>query len=279
MLLQESGRQGWRVVATDVSSASLERAASGLYEVRELAGLSTERRQRFVEREDGRWRIVQKLRERVTFAPHNLMNEPVPRPARSARAVLCRNVLIYLRPEVQHAFLDRVADEVNGLDVLFLGATESLYGVTERFIPVRVGAAYAYRVAGRPSPARSQPAAPRSAARPPRPVVPVPTPVPPALDAPGYMAEGQVALAAGRLTAAVTAFRGACYLDADNPLAQLNLGLALDASGHAGEARRAFAAARAALLGSGVGLVEAELEGFSGTELADLIERRLRPVR
>ena len=92
------------------------------------------------------------------------------------------------------------------------------------------------------------------------------------------MAEGEAALAAGRADDAAAAFRKACYMEPDDPLAHLNLGLALETGGHEG-ARRAYAAARAALRRRGLAVVEAELEGFRADELLALIERRLGHLR
>jgi Flp pilus assembly protein TadD len=91
------------------------------------------------------------------------------------------------------------------------------------------------------------------------------------------MAEGEVALAAGDPRTAAAAFRKACYLDADDPLAHLHLGLALEAAGD-GDARRAFAAARAALVGRRTAVVESELKGFRAGEVLRLIEHRLGPA-
>ena len=74
--------------------------------------------------------------------------------------------------------------------------------------------------------------------------------------------------------AAVAAFRKACYLDAEDPLAHLHLALALEAVGDS-TARRAFAAARSALAGRGTASLESELQGFRAGELLRLIEHRL----
>ena len=61
---------------------------------------------------------------------------------------------------------------------------------------------------------------------------------------------------------AVTAFRKAAYLDPDHPVAHLNLGLALEVAGDDAAARRAYAAARAALDRCDTAAVEATLEGY-----------------
>jgi chemotaxis methyl-accepting protein methylase len=290
MLLDESGRRRWRVVASDLSTTALEWAAAGLYGDTQVTGLSVQRRQRFLELARGRWRVAASLRERVLFVRHNLATDDVPQAARPSQAVFCRNVMIYLRPAVQRAFLDRLDDQVPALEVLFLGATESLWGVTERFQPVRAQGAYAYRPARRLTAARARPEVPSSPrARPASTVPPARsaglTPVPAvtpkgALDASVYMADGKAALAAGQPAAAAAAFRRAAYLDADDPVARISLALALDAAGHS-EAGRAFVAARAALERRGLALDDSEVPGLSGlrgTDLVRMIEHRLRQL-
>jgi chemotaxis methyl-accepting protein methylase len=291
ILLQESGRHGWRVVATDVSREAVKRTAEGIYDQRELGDLGPER-ERYLETRAGRWRVTPDLRERVTVARHNLATQDPPPEARGAVAVFCRNVLIYLGMEAQRAFLDALT-RLPQLQVLFLGATESLWGVTERFVPVTVEHAYAYRLAGRQAPRTERRSEPR---RPPRPNPPSPSLPPtwargvgarrtsPSSRAPeqgpatAYIADGEAALAAGDPQAAVAAFRKACYLDADDPIAHLHLALALEKAGDGG-ARRAFAAARSALTARGTAVVESELEGFRAGELLRLIELRLEPGR
>jgi Flp pilus assembly protein TadD len=101
--------------------------------------------------------------------------------------------------------------------------------------------------------------------------------VPALRGADSYIAEGEAVLAAGDPGAAVAAFRKACYLDAGDPFAHLHLALALEAVGDR-DARRAFAAARAALAGRGTALIESELQGFQAGELLRLIEHRLGPT-
>jgi chemotaxis methyl-accepting protein methylase len=291
ILLKESGRQGWRVVASDVSTEAVERTAAGVYDQRELGDLGPERL-RFLERKGGPWQVTRDLRERVTVVHHNLVTEDPPREARGALAVFCRNVLIYMGPEAQRGFLDGVS-RLPLLQVLFLGATESLWGVTDQFVPVTVDRAYAYRPSG------------RRALRADRPPAAIPSPLPaqkirgsrgdsgfagearvgairnphaPDQGAATYIADGEAALAAGDAEAAVAAFRKACYLDADDPFAHLHLALALEKVGDGG-ARRAFAAARSALTARGTAVVESELEGFRSGEVLRLIEHRLGPSR
>ena len=99
--------------------------------------------------------MVPELREKVTVFRHNLIRDPAPALAAGAQVVFCRNVLIYFdRPDVLAA-LERIASTMDPRGWVFLGYSESLWQVTERFHLVRVGTAFAYR---QPDPALADPA-------------------------------------------------------------------------------------------------------------------------
>ncbi|MEA3018642.1 MAG: hypothetical protein QOI47_166 [Actinomycetota bacterium] len=88
------------------------------------------------------------------------------------------------------------------------------------------------------------------------------------------MADGEVALDRGDHVAAIGAFRKAIFLDPDDPVAHLNLGLALEVAGDPG-ARRAYAAARAALDRCDTAAVEMTLEGYHLDDLVRLLDGKV----
>lgn len=71
---------------------------------------------------------------------------------------------------------------------------------------------------------------------------------------------------------AVTAFRKVAFLDPDQPVAYLSLGLALEALGDAVAAERAYAAARASVDRCDTAAVETTLEGYRLDELTRLLD-------
>jgi chemotaxis protein methyltransferase CheR len=145
MVLAESGIAKWQVIASDISSRALRQAASGRYEERQLTGLGEKERGRYLRRAGDHWEIVPELRSKVTIFRHNLIRDPAPAQARGAEVVFCRNMLIYFdRPDVLAA-LERIATTMDPRGWVFLGYSESLWQVTERFHLVRVGTAFAYR--------------------------------------------------------------------------------------------------------------------------------------
>ncbi len=51
--------------------------------------------------------------------------------------IFCRNVLIYFSPEMKAKVLNQLAASLNQGGYLFLGASESLTGLTEQFEMIR----------------------------------------------------------------------------------------------------------------------------------------------
>lgn len=272
MVLDESGHDDWKVIATDIAGSALARTRAAQYETRELRGVSDERRERHLVREGTGFAVRPSLGRQVSIARHNLATEEPPFAAGRAQVVFCRNVLIYLESDVAIRVLDRLHTRMPGNGYLFLGASESLWHLTSSFKPVRVRRAYVHRPEewrGEAAPAR---VAATSAARPARPVAVVPKPELPTPAA--LVCEGERAAAAGDHHAAASAFRKAGYLDPSNVHAALSLGLALEAAGDASGARRAFRSAQGARLrGAATGL-----EGYGPEALDRMLADKLEEV-
>ncbi len=290
MTLAESGIADASVIASDVSTDAVARTRRARYSERELAGLSEVRRARYVvpvpdAPPDGLcWEIAPELRERVRVVRHNLVADPPPWPPAACQVVFCRNVLIYLDRANVVALLERLAEWMPPGGHLFLGYSESLWQVSDAFTLVRHGDAFAYRNDRRwAAPvAEATPAAPSAPPRGPE-ASTAPRPRPggaaprPAVPEPGrreLFEQGTAAFDRGDHATAISAFRQAVYLDPDDPVAHLNLALALDASGDDEAARRAYGAGRAALARCDPSVVEAALEGYHLDELTRLLERR-----
>ncbi|MGA9113789.1 MAG: protein-glutamate O-methyltransferase CheR, partial [Candidatus Dormiibacterota bacterium] len=152
MVLAESGIASWRVVASDISSRALRQAQAGRYDERQLAGLGEVERSRYLRRAGTQWEVVPELRQKVTVFRHNLIRDPTPPQAAAAEVVFCRNVLIYFDRADVLAALERIATTMDPGGWVFLGYSESLWQVSERFHLVRVGSAFAYRQPEAPMP-------------------------------------------------------------------------------------------------------------------------------
>ncbi len=122
-----------KVFATDTAQRTLMYARSGLYP----GGIETEiapaRLERFFERDDSLYRIKRELREMVVFAPQNVVEAP---PFSRLDIVTCRNLLIYLEPEVQRRILTMLHFGLRENGALFLGSSETITGCEDLFEPL-----------------------------------------------------------------------------------------------------------------------------------------------
>ncbi len=137
MLLADMGVQmsGVRVeiVATDFASHALNRARRGLYTQIEVQRGLPDRflRQFFVNTPEG-YRLGDDIRRRVMFRELNLLESF--RSLGQFDIVLCRNVLIYFDSITKKDVLERLSSSLTPGGYLFLGATETAFGVTDRLI-------------------------------------------------------------------------------------------------------------------------------------------------
>lgn len=119
----------WQIFGTDIDAAALRHARTGIYTDGQLEGLSQSRREQFLTGVDGRHQIHPTIRERCVFAPHNLLQDP---PFSRLDLISCRNLMIYLNPQIQSTIIPRFHYALNDGGFLFLGPSESL-GKNDRF--------------------------------------------------------------------------------------------------------------------------------------------------
>jgi two-component system CheB/CheR fusion protein len=112
-----------QVFATDLHKDSIERARQGKYPTNIASDVSAERLARFFVKEEGGYRVRQEIRESVVFATQNIIMDP---PFTKLDILSCRNLLIYLAPELQAKLLPLFHYSLNPGGILFLGSAETL---------------------------------------------------------------------------------------------------------------------------------------------------------
>ena len=125
-------RWDFRILATDIDTTVIERAATGVYPDSELSGLSAERARLFVRAGDGTVRIPDAARALVAFKPLNLMvpNWPMKGPF---DAIFCRNVAIYFDKPTQSALFRRLGQILVPGGFLYIGHSENMGPNSEGF--------------------------------------------------------------------------------------------------------------------------------------------------
>ncbi|WP_318514606.1 CheR family methyltransferase [Photobacterium leiognathi] len=135
-----------QITATDISQTMLETCRAGVYDNLALSrGLSPERRRMFFEDNgDGKMKVNTKVKQMVNFRPQNLKDSYAL--LGKFDVIFCRNVLIYFSPEMKAKVLNQLAASLNPGGYLFLGASESLTGLTEQFEMIRCNPGIIYKL-------------------------------------------------------------------------------------------------------------------------------------
>ncbi len=133
------------ILATDLSSAVLEHARTGVYDRISIArGLTAERKTQFFEAvDDDNWRLKTNVKHRVQFRPLNLQDSFYL--LGKFDVIFCRNVLIYFSQELKSDILRKLHGQLNPGGFLFLGSSEGLTGVAELFEMVDCSPGLAYK--------------------------------------------------------------------------------------------------------------------------------------
>ncbi len=138
LLLEHAERRGGprphvQVFASDLDEDALARARSGRYPEAIAADVPEERLRRFFTEEGEYYRVKQEVRDVVLFATHSLLKDP---PFSRLDLVSCRNVLIYLRGDLQEKVFDLFHYALRPGGYLFLGGSENATGAQSLFRPV-----------------------------------------------------------------------------------------------------------------------------------------------
>ena len=121
------------VFATDIDRGAIDTARTGLYPKSMGVDVPAAILGRYFEQEDVSYRIKKSIRDVVVFALQNVIADP---PFSKTDLISCRNLLIYLGPEVQKKVLSLFHYSLNKDGFLFLGSSETIGDATNLFSPL-----------------------------------------------------------------------------------------------------------------------------------------------
>lgn len=118
------------ILATDISSDILRKAARGVYEEEKIASVPVEFRRKYLLRSKDRSRrlvrVIPELRGQVCFRRLNFMDNFQFRERMDL--IFCRNVMIYFDKKTQYELVAKFCDHLELGGHLFIGHAESLAG-------------------------------------------------------------------------------------------------------------------------------------------------------
>ncbi|AFE08832.1 protein methyltransferase FrzF [Corallococcus coralloides DSM 2259] len=132
--------------ATDLNLAAVEAARQGRFTTRRAMAIGPERLKRFFRPVEDGYEASPILREYIRFDGQNLAAPVFDKVApASLDLILCRNVIIYFDLPTIRGLMDRFLAALRPGGLLFLGYSESLFKVYDRFEMIEVDGAFVYR--------------------------------------------------------------------------------------------------------------------------------------
>ena len=148
MALEEQGwfeRVAIEIYASDGSPAAIAKARTGQYRERAFRALPPALREKYFVRAGDLETPVCSLKARVkSWSVVNLMNAAAVSASANAHAIFCRNAFIYFSRESVRRVVATFADSMLTPGYLFVGASESLLQVSDRFVLQQVDGAFVY---------------------------------------------------------------------------------------------------------------------------------------
>ena len=128
--IKPEGSYSLQIFATDLDQDAVGKARQGFFPARAVADLAPERLSAWFQADGTGFRIRQEVREMIVFAAQDLIQDP---PFIRLDLLTCRNLLIYLTPELQNRLLPLFHYSLLSGGCLFLGSAESIGGASDLF--------------------------------------------------------------------------------------------------------------------------------------------------
>lgn len=118
------------ITASDLSLKSLMTAQEGFYPEMRISGVPERYLNKYFEKKSNGYQIVDDIKKLIKFDYHNLKHDSG---QRNLDAVFCRNVIIYFDEAAQKAVIDQFWRAMSNHSFLFIGHSESLFGMKTQF--------------------------------------------------------------------------------------------------------------------------------------------------
>jgi chemotaxis protein methyltransferase CheR len=119
-----------KILASDISLRMLDSAEKGVYSENEIETVRPEYQKEFFEKVNGHYQVKPIVKKLVVFDFHNLKHE---NGVTGLDVIFCRNVMIYFDRDEQKRLVDKFHKSLADGGYLFLGHTESLQGLSDKF--------------------------------------------------------------------------------------------------------------------------------------------------
>lgn len=112
----------YKIFATDIDKDAIEIAAQGLYPRSITADVKPQHLEQYFISKGEEYQIARPIRDNIVFATQNVLKDP---PFTRIDIITCRNLLIYLQPQIQQKLLLLFHFSLTPGGLLFLGNSET----------------------------------------------------------------------------------------------------------------------------------------------------------
>ncbi|WP_457748465.1 PAS domain S-box protein [Sulfurimonas sp.] len=121
------------IFATDIDENALEFARKATYFKKSFEKTNKSILKNYFLEEDGKYQVIESIRSQIVFTKHNILQDP---PFINQDIISCRNLLIYIVPEVQKELFSLFHYSLKEHGLLFLGSSESTMMSIKYFTPL-----------------------------------------------------------------------------------------------------------------------------------------------
>ena len=121
------------IVGTDISSAVIERALSGIYKEYSVRNTPTYYLKKYFKISDNNYEVIPEIKKMVTFKLLNLFDTPSISAMTNFDIIFCANVLIYFDQQSKIKVISDIYNSLNKGGYLFIGYAETLHMVSRAF--------------------------------------------------------------------------------------------------------------------------------------------------
>jgi chemotaxis protein methyltransferase WspC len=144
----------YEIEALDISRSALEVAERGVYGTHALRGVDEERRELLVKQDVSRdageqWRVLESLRPGLSFSFANLSLPESVKPLGAFDLILCRNLLIYLRPEARLYLLQSLRGALKEGGRLIVGTGDAVPEIYTMFQAAKPASSFMLEARGK----------------------------------------------------------------------------------------------------------------------------------
>ncbi len=128
------GQRGWdiKILATDLDTDILKKAAAGCYPTQTIAPIPKEYLLRFFVRNGSEYELVPRIKSMVVFRRLNLMSPLFPM-KKPFDVIFCRNVIIYFDAPTKLTLMNKFAHHLSQGGYMFIGHSESLMNMKDTY--------------------------------------------------------------------------------------------------------------------------------------------------